>query len=336
MSRIVKLALFSLFTLIICFSLLEIFCRIGLSSYIRFRHFPMMISDSDAKLRRDSTLGWVPKREGKFRGSKNVSVAKPTDTYRIITLGDSCTRGAGVYPEETYSAILENLLSPEIDYLRVEVLNAGVNGYKSEQVADYLETEILNYSPDLLVVYLNPFDTSDVAIDAEETLDELRKYHSVNKPSPSRAISALQDLFYKTKSYYLLKNTIIPLRDHTPDTTRLGAEVYLKRSANFMRIRLLCEMIDADLLFAELVIKRHNGETPYLWSPESNLKRKWESHFVQICKSMIESGLTPDELLLDEVHPTPTGHSIIASQLYDSIKHLEIIKRKSEIRRNYP
>ena len=61
---------------------------------------------------------------------------------RIMILGDSLTYGKGVSLEETYPAVLEELLSKEY---AVEVLNLGICGIQSEEILQIL----LRYAPQL-------------------------------------------------------------------------------------------------------------------------------------------------------------------------------------------
>ncbi|MCC6954061.1 MAG: SGNH/GDSL hydrolase family protein [Deltaproteobacteria bacterium] len=78
------------------------------------------------------------------------------DRYRIIVLGDSYTFGYGVEEPFTYPRLLEQFLSSGND---VEVLNLGVNGSQSEDVARILRREYARLAPDLVIygVCLNDF-----------------------------------------------------------------------------------------------------------------------------------------------------------------------------------
>jgi lysophospholipase L1-like esterase len=67
--------------------------------------------------------------------------------YRILCLGDSCTRLAAGGPP--YAALLTGKLGPD----RVEVFNASLPGYSSHQGLTWLRQELLAWEPDLLIVY---------------------------------------------------------------------------------------------------------------------------------------------------------------------------------------
>ncbi|MEM7350220.1 MAG: GDSL-type esterase/lipase family protein [Acidobacteriota bacterium] len=68
------------------------------------------------------------------------------DKNRILVLGDSFAWGYGVAQEETFSERLEATL-PD-----VEVINAGVSGYSTDQELRWLEAEGLRYQPDLVIL----------------------------------------------------------------------------------------------------------------------------------------------------------------------------------------
>lgn len=96
----------------------------------------------------------VHNREG-MRIVGNFPPRQP-GTFRIIVLGDSLTYGHGIAEEDTYPRVLEKLLS---DAFRVEVLNLGVSGDQSEQIARTLRRKLPELQPDLVVygVCLNDF-----------------------------------------------------------------------------------------------------------------------------------------------------------------------------------
>lgn len=79
------------------------------------------------------------------------SPEKASDTFRILTLGDSFTFGYGVETEETYAKVLEKLLNRRAE-LKYEVLNGGVIGYNTFHELRYLKESGLALHPDLVVI----------------------------------------------------------------------------------------------------------------------------------------------------------------------------------------
>jgi len=78
------------------------------------------------------------------------SDVKAPGIYRIFTVGDSCTFASG--SSSGYSAILERMLNA--DGQSYEVINAGIEGYNSEQALGRIRDDILKYDPDLVTIYI--------------------------------------------------------------------------------------------------------------------------------------------------------------------------------------
>ena len=84
-----------------------------------------------------------------------ITYDKPPNTYRILNLGDSVAMGWGVREEDTYGRRLEPLLNEQgtVD-LSYEVINSGVPGWNLENALAYLQSEGLEYEPDLIFLEL--------------------------------------------------------------------------------------------------------------------------------------------------------------------------------------
>jgi lysophospholipase L1-like esterase len=112
---------------------------------------------------RDPVLGWR-NRPG-WRGptytinswgclGPEPAAPKPAGVTRILCLGDSCTAG-DLLPrfEDTYPSQLSTELRRLSPDRETEVINAAVGGYSSFQGRLWLERELLDLEPDVLVVY---------------------------------------------------------------------------------------------------------------------------------------------------------------------------------------
>jgi len=86
-----------------------------------------------------------------FRG-KEFTLHKDPNNTRVIVMGDSVT--FGIVPESCpYPAQLQRLFNKQ-HLGKIEVINAGVEGYSSENVLNRLRYDILQYQPDILIVYV--------------------------------------------------------------------------------------------------------------------------------------------------------------------------------------
>ena len=103
---------------------------------------------------------WVVINNQGFRRVKDTSTARPPKTFRVFLMGGSAAYGmssqapypiAHLYPEETIDAVLESLLKqrhPDMDF---EVINAAQVGYQVQQHTAYLQSELLNFEPNLVI-----------------------------------------------------------------------------------------------------------------------------------------------------------------------------------------
>jgi lysophospholipase L1-like esterase len=106
------------------------------------------------RLKPNAQFGKISVNSKGFRG-KEFSEKKETNTFRIITIGDSCTMGVGIADDETYASVLESILNKNNRFSRnYEVINAGVAGYSSLQGLRYLKAELIKYKPDVITIQL--------------------------------------------------------------------------------------------------------------------------------------------------------------------------------------
>ncbi len=75
---------------------------------------------------------------------------------RVLTLGDSYTFGFAVGLQESYGAQLQTLLNAQLDANEpakpVQVINAGIPGYNSEQELAFLPQLLQRYQPQLVIL----------------------------------------------------------------------------------------------------------------------------------------------------------------------------------------
>ena len=80
-----------------------------------------------------------------------VTIPKPRGEHRILSLGESSTWGHGVRQSDTYSTLLERMLTTPSRI--VNVINAGVPAYTIQQSAVYLAEEGARLQPNVVMVY---------------------------------------------------------------------------------------------------------------------------------------------------------------------------------------
>lgn len=133
---------------------------------------PLKVSpERDRFWKHDSLLGWAhrPGQDGTFETPQfRISVRinrqglrdrehtyeRATNAGRILVLGDSFAWGYGVEKSDRFSQRLEALLG-------VEVINAGVSGYSTDQELLWFREEGVKYDVDLVIVVVAGNDIGD-------------------------------------------------------------------------------------------------------------------------------------------------------------------------------
>lgn len=133
---------------------------------------PLYVSpERDRFWKYDSLLGWAhePGQKGIFETpqfrtvvrinenglrDRQHSYERQNDSKRIVVLGDSFAWGYGVEESERFSQLLENSLD-------VEVINAGVSGYSTDQELLWYKNEGVKYETDLVILVIAGNDVGD-------------------------------------------------------------------------------------------------------------------------------------------------------------------------------
>lgn len=92
----------------------------------------------------------------------------------IVAFGDSVTHGALATDEFNYETVYWNLLKQKIlnvrNYVPVNVINAGIGGITAKRSLGRIDSQMLKYNPDLVIVC---FGLNDVNGSLEDYLDSL-------------------------------------------------------------------------------------------------------------------------------------------------------------------
>jgi lysophospholipase L1-like esterase len=88
-----------------------------------------------------------------FHQKNDIAVDRPLGSLRIVCLGESTTFGSTDLVN--YPALLGRILDADADgYRRYEVINAGVPGWMSDQIALRVQHQIVRFAPDVVVLYV--------------------------------------------------------------------------------------------------------------------------------------------------------------------------------------
>lgn len=125
--------------------------------------------------------------QDRMRGP-SVPLEKSAESYRVLCLGDSFTFGEGVHFPDTYPARLETLLGQAMPDRRVEVLNAGVQGYGTRFAVRFYLSYCRAFKPDVVTLGFFLNDASDV----NETV---RDHVAMTEPPPLSSLAKVSRLW---------------------------------------------------------------------------------------------------------------------------------------------
>lgn len=116
---------------------------------------------------------------------EEFSIKKPTDTYRILNLGDSVAFGWEVTLENTYGKKVESYLNERSNGVRYEVINTGVPTWNLEAERNFLLEEGLKYQPDLVILdvtVVNDVYGENKALSEDRSLFQWLRDHTYGWP----------------------------------------------------------------------------------------------------------------------------------------------------------
>ena len=248
----------------------------------------------------------------------DVPIEKPTNTFRILSIGDSSAFGWGVPPEQTYAGALERILNENAGSVRCQVLNAGVPGYSSYQGLQYLRRELLAYKPDLVLVYFGLNDLTG----ARYYADKDQRFLAGPKTRSPFA------LLYRLRIYRLLAQCVSRF------SRKKRFDAYFADTDHF---RVAPKDYIANLNAMKKLGTEHGFKVYFItpvWHDTEKGVLYNRPYWLPAGKN-IWTGITPTidtyghlkkmenqaaKLYQDVAHPTAWGHEIIAKTIYRTLK----------------
>jgi lysophospholipase L1-like esterase len=174
---------------------------------------------------------------------KEFDVTPAAGTTRIIALGDSCTFTLGLW-EMAYPAVAERLLNSQGSRGTFEYINAGIEGYNSAFALSRIRTELIQYRPRVVTIYIgwndlmkqNPENQTEAAepswvaelIDASYLVKAYRKLiFVVLRPILFRPKVEPDELDRHAYDHYIPKRYELNLRLMIAELKQKGVQVIL-------------------------------------------------------------------------------------------------------------
>ena len=88
-----------------------------------------------------------------FRGDE-FSIVKSNDVFRIFMIGGSTMFGHGATSDQTtIPGYVQQFFQNHDDEFKIEIINGGIQGADSYAELKLIETKLISYSPDMVIVY---------------------------------------------------------------------------------------------------------------------------------------------------------------------------------------
>lgn len=273
-----------------------------------------------------------------FRGTKEYSLIPQEGVYRIVVQGDSVTLGHGVKDNETFSAVLENMLIKK--GIKAEVINMGVSGFGTAEELIQFDNVAKQYNPNLVILGFFKNDNQN---------NHVSKLYKVKNGKLERNLETFQPGIYLRDRIsaipfynFLSQNShlLTFFRNYFSSyiwrqlTEQIPADVKSKTSnqqASLLTQLLLNKYIKnvtksgANLIIIDIVDKRFYTNFP------KNLKLNEQTKIVETYSEFINAKENGIKLYYDvDSHPMASGHkliaNILATKILDSMQQNTLIK----------
>lgn len=241
--------------------------------------------------RKDALLGWShePNSEDTYIGPRPWPVEfearvrinslglrgpeigeRPPGTYRVMLLGDSMVAGFEVPWEQTFGALIERQLGAEFDF-PVQVINAAVRGYGTDQSYLYYKERGHQLEPDLVVLLHGGNDPAD-----NVTLHRMRRLFGKGALA-LRPDGALEPVGYPIPDFSLCSEWLLDAKfrprrvDNAFEAAMCRAQTQLSdRSALFTFVSLRVRQNPGMLIFLYQLGSPRDGAETLLTRPEDD------------------------------------------------------------------
>jgi lysophospholipase L1-like esterase len=262
-------------------------------------HKPITISDDGFRYK--EKLG--PKQDGQVR---------------VFAFGDSVTMGWGVGDDATYSAYLEHILNSKCPQHNFQVVNAGINAYSNSLTLERMKKVIEDgYRPDIVVVGFSGNTRMEGLVDMQGAVRE--KFLSRVRWKGLLRKSAIYDFviedLLRTLVYYRLRHMLVA---GSLDLKQAGEELDVNQFTS--RLNDAYQVCLRNHVQMILLVTGTSGESVPEHPFQGAMLDFGRTHGIPVVNMMeVWKSMNQDQVFVDYGHPSPSGHELIAQQLYQRI-----------------
>ncbi|MBX7151364.1 hypothetical protein K1X84_06975 [bacterium] len=241
---------------------------------------------------------------------------KPSGTFRILVLGNSCTYGWGVSQEDTYSKVLEKKLTASYPSKKFEVINAGVIGYSIAQELEYLKSDGVEWNPDMVLISHTFNEGKRVNPRSPQEIKD-QVFFSMKIKNILRNIA----LYHFVVEYNFSSQYVKLAKKVTEDPTWIADDAFTIYQEDLQSIIETSKQMNATPVFMITVTKNQITADSIRYSKhQMAMKEIAELNHIPTVDFMLPFRTQKDkDLYVDGGHPTEIGHEIMADEIFKKL-----------------
>jgi len=246
------------------------------------------------------------KINGKGLRGPEYPYQKEPGVYRILVLGDSFTAGLQVPQEQTFPSLLEARLRQQYPQAAIEVINAGVIGYGTDNELAYFTNEGYKYRPDLVVLAL--FTGNDITDNIWYSLykleeGELVRVEATRPRTTTPRWAAEGSLFRKVRSFLYQNSRLYSV---SIELLTLSAIQRIPALADFLISMGFVEITQPSVNYGNIYAFRYLPDEAWQKTEALilELNRQVEAHHSQLLVAILPDETDVDEQRRREIYQT--------------------------------
>jgi lysophospholipase L1-like esterase len=246
----------------------------------------------------------------------------PAGALTAVSVGDSSVYGEGVQASENFTSILESRSNG-----RLKTLNLAAPGYSSVQSLIALETLLPREHPDLLIIATLWSDNNFDSFVDKDLLAQRQAFSFRTMYLANRFLSQLALWRWLLDQTGNLTSTRVGWgRQEVPEEARPRRVAINDYAQNLWRMVDLAEASGAEVLFVLLANEEDIFQTMRCpaYEPYRDVLRDVANRrgypVVEVPHLFRQSGLPARTLFLDQMHPSTTGHQLIAKGIANTLQ----------------
>ena len=232
---------------------------------------------------------------------------KPSNTYRIIALGDSFTAGVHLPINDTWPKQLEKKLNNLNLSMKFEVYNMGKPGSYTSEELEIFKNYGLRYNPDLVILQYCNNDWEDPKIE-NQARELWKKYQRGTYKLPSKIEETIREVNASERSISRIIYYYVLLKYYR--TTDVGKEWDKWVKPYLIKLIEITRRKNIKLIVITWDMKNHPLQKKKL----TTLLRKYQIPFYDF-SSDLPFYPVPSRIRLLDYHLTAYGYGIVANKL---------------------